>query len=118
MIKKLLLIQGIFYLTTGIWPVLHIDSFMWVTGSKTDIWLVKMVGLLSITISISMFSQLKQNQQPILLSISSAISFLAIDVYYVINGTISRVYLADAAIELIFLTTAGFSSVRRIKYNP
>jgi hypothetical protein len=112
MIRKLLLSQGIFYLLTGIWPVIHIDSFMWVTGPKTDIWLVKMVGLLSTTISLSILWQLTQKHRSILLSIGTAISFFVIDVYYVMAGTISNIYLVDAVIELIFISVALFASSR------
>lgn len=39
-------LQGLFYLATGVWPLIHIDSFLAVTGSKTDLWLVYTVGLL------------------------------------------------------------------------
>jgi 8-oxo-dGTP pyrophosphatase MutT (NUDIX family) len=35
-----------FYLLTGIWPLLHIQSFQSVTGPKTDLWLVKTAGVL------------------------------------------------------------------------
>jgi len=38
--------QGLFYLTSGIWPLLDMPSFEAVTGRKTDKWLVKTVGLL------------------------------------------------------------------------
>ena len=31
---------------TGIWPLLDIESFQDVTGSKTDLWLVRTVGVL------------------------------------------------------------------------
>lgn len=36
--------MGWYYLMTGIWPLLHIRSFVWMTGPKTDRWLVKAVG--------------------------------------------------------------------------
>ena len=38
--------QGLFDLTSGIWPLLDMPSFEAVTGRKTDKWLVKTVGLL------------------------------------------------------------------------
>ena len=38
--------QGLFYLTSGIWPLIDMPSFEAVTGRKTDKWLVKTVGLL------------------------------------------------------------------------
>lgn len=40
------LLQGLYYSISGIWPLLSIDTFMAVTGPKTDIWLVKTVGVL------------------------------------------------------------------------
>ncbi|KQR65319.1 hypothetical protein [Pedobacter sp. Leaf176] len=106
MMNKLLRLQGVFYLFTGVWPIIHIQSFMWVTGPKIDIWLVKMVGLLSIAISLSILSQPAHKQRSPVLSISTAISFLAIDVYYTTVGTISKIYLADAVIQLIFIILA------------
>jgi hypothetical protein len=118
MVRKLLLIQGIYYLVTGVWPVVHIESFMWVTGPKTDLWLVKMVGLLSTAISLSILAQLAHKQQSILLSFSTAISFMAIDVCYASNGTISIIYLADALIELIFLILACFALIHKKYQKP
>lgn len=97
------LIQGLYYLFTGIWPLIHIRSFMYVTGPKTDIWLVKMVGLLSVSIGIALISALKNKERPIALSGCTALSFLLIDCYYAFNGWISKIYLADAVLELIFL---------------
>ena len=44
-------LSGVFYFITGVWPVLHISSFKEVTGPKTDIWLVKTVGLLMVALS-------------------------------------------------------------------
>ena len=44
--------QGIYYAVAGIWPILHIDSFMMVTGPKTDIWLVHTVGLLLVAVGV------------------------------------------------------------------
>ena len=40
-------VQGSYFLITGIWSsLIHIDSFQRVTGRKTDLWLVKTVGIL------------------------------------------------------------------------
>ena len=39
-------IQGLYYLITGIWPLVHMESFLAVTGPKTDLWLVQTVGAL------------------------------------------------------------------------
>ena len=39
-------IQGVYYVATGFWPIVDIDSFQLVTGPKTDLWLVRTVGVL------------------------------------------------------------------------
>jgi hypothetical protein len=103
-------LQGVYYLLTGIWPLVHIRSFIYVTGPKTDIWLVEMVSLLAISIGITLLTTMKNKTRPLVLSSTAALSFLTIDVYYVLNGRISAVYLADAAVEIIFLMLLLFSS--------
>jgi hypothetical protein len=39
-------VQGIYFLATGVWPLLSMRTFLAVTGLKTDLWLVKKVGLI------------------------------------------------------------------------
>lgn len=104
-LKRLLLVQGLFYLFTGLWPLIHIRSFMEVTGYKTDVWLVKMVALLTLSIALVLLNQRRGNSASPLLGICSALSFLIIDVTYSLDGTISRIYLADAVAETLFACT-------------
>lgn len=94
-------IQGIYYLLTGIWPVIHIYSFMLLTGYKTDLWLVKMVGLLSVAIGLSLL--IRKTHPDKILSLGAAAAFLAIDVYYTLKGTISLIYLADAFLQAFII---------------
>jgi hypothetical protein len=66
--KYLTLIQATYFLVTAVWPIVHIQSFMEVTGYKTDIWLVKTVGALLIPISIClmMFLFISADKRPAL----------------------------------------------------
>lgn len=102
-LRKLLFVQGLFYLFTGLWPLIHIQSFVAFTGHKTDVWLVKMVSLLTVSIALTLFAQTRQKSANPLLGICSALSFLIIDVTYSLNGTISRIYLGDAVVEALFV---------------
>jgi hypothetical protein len=97
------LAQAVYYFITGLWPVVDIISFMRVTGPKTDIWLVKMVGLLTIAISITLLMGNKQGITIKVLALSAALSYLAIDLYYYFNGTLRVVYLGDAVLESIII---------------
>jgi hypothetical protein len=102
--SQIYLSQGIYYIVTGLWPVVHISSFMSVTGPKTDIWLVKMVGLLTTAIAITLLSSYKNSSYTTkFLSITSALAYFSIDVFYYLNGTISAVYLVDAGIEVLII---------------
>ncbi len=48
-------LQGIYYVATGLWPILNMRSFEMVTGPKRDKWLVKTVGALITAIGIYAF---------------------------------------------------------------
>jgi len=99
-IRLVLLAQGVYYLATGLWPIVDMEAFEAVTGPKTDDWLVEMVGLLaaSIGLSLVMLSG-KPGAAGVTLAASTAASFAAIDVIHSLLGTISLVYLADAVIQ-------------------
>jgi hypothetical protein len=98
-----LLLQGVYYLLTGIWSFVGIRSFQLVTGPKTDLWLVKTVGVLVTVIGgVLIFAARRPRLVPEipLLGIGSALGLTAIDVIYVARGRISPVYLLDALLEL------------------
>jgi len=100
---KLALLQGLFYLATGIWPLLDIVSFQLVTGPKTDLWLVRTVGVLVTVIGVVLVSAARRHrvtEEIILLAVGSALGLAGIDLVYSLSGRISAVYLTDAAVEI------------------
>jgi len=102
----LLWIQSTYTFLTAVWPLVHIESFMAVTGYKTDIWLVKTVGALLIPIALCMFVHLfiRTDRRPVMiLGGATALAFICIDFYYALNDVISDIYMADGAVEAVFL---------------
>lgn len=107
--------QGTYYLLTGLWPLLHIESFQRVTGRKTDNlptglaedhWLVVTVSLLLISIALAIFFgtwSRRVNLSLPVLGLSAAFSLLIVDCLYSLRGVIAPVYLVDAMVELIFI---------------
>lgn len=94
--------QGLFYLATGLWPLLHMRSFLWVTGPKVDLWLVRTVGILVAVIgAVLLLGALCRRIGPelALLATGSAAGLAAIDTYYALTGRISGIYLLDAVAE-------------------
>ncbi|UOU97534.1 hypothetical protein MUU74_13650 [Chryseobacterium daecheongense] len=99
------LIQGIYFLITGVWPLVHLKSFMEVTGPKTDIWLVQTVAVLILSFSILFFYvAFKKRIVPIyaLMGATSTFGLAVIELYYYLQGTLKWVYFIDSAIEMVF----------------
>ena len=106
-LRLTLRVQGIFYVLAGAWPIVHPRMFLAITGPKTDIWLVHMVGALSIVIGAVLFSSANDRRrrvppQIIALAAGSAIAFVAIDIVYTRAGVLRPVYRVDAALEALF----------------
>lgn len=107
LLRVLCWIQGIYFLATGVWPLVHIESFVAVTGPKTDIWLVKTVGLLVTAIGIVLISAIWRRRITLeicLLGVLSAAGLASIDIYYsVVVDVIWDIYLLDAIPEIAFI---------------
>jgi hypothetical protein len=97
------LVQGIYFLVTGIWPLLSMRTFLAVTGPKTDLWLVKTVGLILAVIGavlIYAWVIAAINPPVISLAIGAAASLTLVEIVYVSKRVISPIYLGDAVAEL------------------
>jgi hypothetical protein len=111
MFRLTLWFQTIYYLITALWPIVHIESFMQVTGPKTDIWLVKTVGALLVPVSLCFLAHLfmRVNHWPVvILAVGCCIAFTCIDVYYAVNDVIDEIYLWDAGVQIALLVCWGY----------
>jgi hypothetical protein len=100
------LTQGIYYLVSGAWGVVHVDSFQKVTGRKTDLWLVKTVGLLLVAIGGGLIlAGAGRGFAPglVFIAMASAVALLTVELVYVLKRVIGPIYLADAVVEAGFL---------------
>jgi hypothetical protein len=107
-------LQGAYFLTTGIWPLLSRRSFEAVTGPKTDFWLARTVGVLVTGIGGALLlADHNKRVTPELraLGVASAGGLALVDVVFSLRGRISKVYLADALVELALV--AGWAADRR-----
>ncbi len=103
--RQLAITQGIYLYITGIWPLVSMNSFLYITGPKTDLWLVITVGLLLAIIGAVLgCSGIRENRQAefVLLGIGTAASLAVIDIFFAIKGRISSIYLLDGMVELGF----------------
>lgn len=107
-------VQGVYYVVSGLWPLVSMRTFERVTGPKVDDWLVRMVGLLAAVIGGVLLIRSARpgaHGPDRALGVGSAAAFAAIDVAYGGRGRISPVYLADAAAEIALI--GGWLLARR-----
>jgi len=112
-------VQSIYYFLTVAWALTDINSFMALTGTKSDVWLVKTVSVLLIAISFSFIGYLftKINPCPvIILAVGCCLFLAAIDFYYAGKGIISNVYFIDGVVQLILLS-AWIINLKRMIMN-
>jgi hypothetical protein len=103
---RVVLAQSLYYLVTGVWPLVSMRTFEAVTGPKVDDWLVQTVGVLAAVIGASLLVGARRrppNRETLTLSVLSAVGFAAVDVTFVLLGIISRIYLADAVAQSVLL---------------
>jgi hypothetical protein len=116
LIDRVWLWQAVVNLVTGLWPILHMRSFEAVTGPKTDRWLVKTVGALVAVNGLVLAAAGVNNRvtpEVVGLAIGQSAGLAAVDVVYVARGRISRVYLLDALLELVFIGAWVANRLRR-----
>jgi hypothetical protein len=96
--------QAAMYIATGVWPLVHMARFEAVTGPKVDDWLVHTVGLLLAVIgSVLLAAAVRRaiDGGIVALAVGTALALAAIELVYVAAGTIARIYLLDAVIEML-----------------
>lgn len=94
--------HGVYWVVSGIWPILHIRSFEAITGPKVDRWLVKAVAGLITAIGLGLVQGAKNDRTtPELetIAVGSALGLTAIDLVYVSKRRISPIYLLDAVVH-------------------
>jgi hypothetical protein len=97
--------QGSFNVISGLWPLVHMRSFEAVSGPKTDKWLVRTVSGMLITVGLEQLRGSSQEGTATAkrLGIGTAATLAAIDLIYVAKGRIRKVYLLDAAVEILII---------------
>jgi hypothetical protein len=106
LLSVLAIVHASYYVLTGVWPLVHMKSFLAVTGPKTDVWLVNTVAVLVIAIGLPIGVAGVRGTiggETLLLAIGAAIGLAAIDVTYVAKRVIAPIYLSDALMETVLV---------------
>lgn len=105
-------LQGAYYLVTGAWPLVHMRSFVALTGPKRDLWLVRSTGSMIAALGAGLLAESRGGRVAPSWALAGAIGcagLAAVDLSPGPPRRISRMYLADAVIEtgLLALWAAG-----------
>jgi hypothetical protein len=112
--RIVLSVQAVYYLATGLWPLLSLTTCEAVTGPKTDDWLVQTVGVLAKVIGAALLVGVLRpvpTRETRSLAAFSAIGFVAVDTVFVVLSVISRVYRIDAAAQASFFLVLAIGGI-------
>jgi hypothetical protein len=118
-LDRVLIAQGAYYVATGLWSLVSIRTFQWVTGPKTDTWLVKTVGVLVMAIGAALVHAgltHRRDAGTAILSAGTAAGLTGVEAVYVARRRISPVYLADAVLQCTVL--GAWLAVHRKPRHP
>jgi hypothetical protein len=99
-------VQAAYFVITGVWPIVHMPSFLAVTGPKVDLWLVKTVGALVAVVGLAVGIAGWRGQasaEVVTLAVGSAAALGAVDVIHVKKRVIAPIYLLDAVAEAVII---------------
>lgn len=117
-LRRTAFLQGVYYLVSGIWPLLDLRTFYLVTGPKKEGWLVKTVGALVAVNGAGLLVGTRRGTPGADMAITaggSAAALAVVDVFYATRGRIRPVYLLDAVPEALLALAwlAGWLMLRR-----
>jgi hypothetical protein len=115
---RIALAQGFYYLASGLWPVVHLASFMAVTGPKTDHWLVQAFGIVlaaSGVVFVWRGAHGRVDQATRQFGLATSLALAAIDFWFVATGAISAIYLVDGVAEVALATAWLWPGKQRLR---
>ena len=98
--------QGVYFSATGIWPLIHMRSFLAVTGPKVDLWLVETVAVLVLGIGLALLVAAARDRigpDLLVMVLVVSIGLASIDTIYPMRDRIWNIYLLDAIAQLGFI---------------
>jgi|SRR5579884_429096 len=96
------LAQGLYYVLTGLWPLVALATYQQATGHEGDVWVLQAVGVLVLAVGATLCLAAYRGQgtpEVLVLAFGCALGMAAVDVNLVYRG-LSAFYLVDAALEV------------------
>ena len=91
--------QGLYYVASGVWPLVSMRTFEAVTGPKRDRWLVRTVGLLATAFGALLLRDAARSRPDPATGLAGAAAFGTASLWYWARGRINHAYLLDGLAE-------------------
>lgn len=110
---------GLYWLATGVWPLVELRSFMLVTGRKHDTWLVQTFGAFIAALGLGLIGAQGPDGRRTAARLGSlgALAIAACELVFVRRGRIRPVYAVDALVEVALvaamMTASGPTATKR-----
>ncbi|MFN8122435.1 MAG: hypothetical protein U0237_08405 [Thermoleophilia bacterium] len=114
--RRVARVQGWYLLVTGVWPLIHMRSFVALTGPKRDLWLVRSTGAALGAVGAALLAadaRGRVDPPTALAGCLTAAGLAAVDLSPGPPGTISRMYRADGIVEAAFTMAWIVGAIRR-----
>ncbi len=114
--RLLMLLQGIYYVATGLWPLVHVSSFEAITGPKRDKFTLHTAGSLIVIVGAFLLAASKERQPDprfAALGVSAAIALASVVAAHA--RRIRPVYWLEAIVEVSI--AAALLLTRRSRIN-
>jgi hypothetical protein len=118
LVDRVILIQGVYYLITAVWPLLHLQSFTAVVGPKPDLFQFYTTTLLILVISVTLLLSVgkEKSLSTIFLALASPIAFIVIEIVWI--HSLRQIFLLDIALEVVILAALTASTENLKKPIP
>lgn len=106
--RRIIWAQAAYYVTTGLWPLLHLRSFAAVAGPKPDRFQTQTTGALFAAVGVALWSGDPQSRATRVLAGSTAAAALGTELLHL--RRLRKVFAAEACLEAMFLLAACLPS--------
>lgn len=101
LLRLILGVQGLYYVVAGLWPFLHLQSFLWVVGPKLDPFQLSVTAALIVAIGASLLAaavRSRPSASAVVLGMGTALAFIAVDLRF--RPSLRAPYWVDFAVEV------------------
>jgi len=105
-------VQGLYYVATGLWPVVAVDSYMSAAGQESHAWAARTLGAAVAAVGVALAAELVPDRVARGLALGTAVVLAAGATYFAARGKGVPVNVTDGLLQAGFAAFAGRSIVR------